>query len=57
MSLSMGHFFSSLFPFTSVHMSTIDYILCNSFSEGNVAKYTIKGEVEIFLQDKINFGS
>lgn len=32
-------------------MSTIDYILYNSFSQAKVAK------VEMFLKDKINFGS
>lgn len=38
-------------------MSTIDYILYNSFSQPKVAKYIIKEEAEIFLKDKINFGS
>jgi len=38
-------------------MSTIDYILYNSFSEAKVSKYIIKEEVEIFLKNKISFGS
>lgn len=49
----------AFFPCFHLHMSmsTIDYILYNSFSRAKVAKYIIKEEVEISLKYKINLGS